>query len=50
MKVTVDSKKGLKTDLRVTIDKKTINDQMVGKFEELKKNGQFKRIYNYFIK
>ena len=37
MKVTVDSKKGLKTELRVTVDKKTINDQMVGRFEELKK-------------
>ena len=37
MKVTVDSKKGLKTDLKVIIDKKTINDQMAGRFEELKK-------------
>ena len=37
MKVTVDSKKGLKTDLRVTVDKKIINDQMLGRFEELKK-------------
>ena len=40
MKVTVDSKKGLKTDLRVTVDKKTINDQMLGRFEELKKNNK----------
>jgi len=42
MKVTVDSKKGLKTDLRITIDKKTINDQMVGRFEELKKTVNLK--------
>ena len=37
MKVTIDSKKGLATDLRVTVDKKTINDQIIGRFEELKK-------------
>ena len=42
MKVTIDSKKGLKTDLRVTVDKKTINDQMVGRFEELKKTVNLK--------
>jgi len=42
MKVTVDSKKGLKTDLRVTVDKKTINDQMIGRFEELKKTVNLK--------
>jgi trigger factor len=42
MKVTVVSKKGLKTDLRVTIDKKTINDQMAGRFEELKKTVNLK--------
>jgi len=42
MKVTVDSKKGLKTDLRVIVDKKTINDQMVGRFEELKKTVNLK--------
>ena len=42
MKVTVDSKKGLKTELRVTVDKKTINDQMVGRFEELKKTVNLK--------
>ena len=42
MKVTVDSKKGLKTDLRVTVDKKTINDQMVVRFEELKKTVNLK--------
>ena len=37
MKVTIDSKKGLTTDLKVVVDKKTINDQIVGRFEELKK-------------
>ena len=37
MKVTIDSKKGLMTNLRVTVDKKTINDQIIGRFEELKK-------------
>ncbi len=42
MKVTVDSKKGLKTDLRVIVDKKTINDQMLGRFEELKKTVNLK--------
>ena len=42
MKVTVDSKKGLKTDLRVIVDKKTINDQMVVRFEELKKTVNLK--------
>ena len=42
MKVTVDSKKGLKTDLRVIVDKKTINDQMLGRFEEIKKTVNLK--------
>ena len=42
MKVTVDSKKGLKTDLKVTVDRKTINEQMVGRFEELKKTVNLK--------
>jgi len=37
MKVTVDSKKGLKTDIKVIIDKKTIKEKMNGRFEELKK-------------
>ena len=37
MKVTIDSKKGLKTDLKVVIDKKTINEQIIGRLEELKK-------------
>ena len=42
MKVTVDSKKGLKTDLKVVVDKKTINDQIVRRFEELKKTVNLK--------
>ena len=42
MKVTVDSKKGLTTDLRVIVDKKTINDQIVVRFEELKKTVNLK--------
>ena len=37
MKVTVDSKKGLKIDLKVFIDKKTMNTHMSEKYEELKK-------------
>ncbi len=42
MKVTIDSKKGLKTNLKVIIDKKTISDQITGRFEELKKNVNLK--------
>ena len=42
MKVTVDSTKGLTTDLRVIVDKKTINNQIVGRFEELKKTVNLK--------
>ena len=42
MKVTIDSKKGLMTSLRVTVDKKTINDQIIGRFEELKKTVNLK--------
>lgn len=37
MKVTIDAKKGLKTDLKVIVDKKTINEQIFVRFEELKK-------------
>ena len=37
MKVTVNSKKGLKIDLKVFIDKKIINAHMSEKYEELKK-------------
>jgi len=32
----------LTTDLRVTVDKKTINDQIIGRFEELKKTVNLK--------
>ena len=42
MKVTIESKKGLTTDLRVIVDKKTINDQIIGRFEELKKTVNLK--------
>ena len=38
MKVTVNSKKGLKIDLKVFVDKKTMNVHMSEKYEELKKN------------
>ena len=31
MKVTIDSRKGLKTDLKVVVDKKTINEQITYK-------------------
>ena len=37
MKVTIDSKKGLKTNLKIVVDKKTINEQVIQRFEELKK-------------
>jgi len=42
MKITIESKKGLTTDIRVTVDKKTINDQIIGRFEELKKTVNLK--------
>ena len=38
MKVTVENKKGLKKDLKVFIDKKTISTYMNDKYEEIKKN------------
>ena len=38
MKVTVENKKGLKKDLKVFIDKKTISTYMNDKYEEVKKN------------
>ena len=37
MKVTVDSKKGLKTNLKVFIDKKTIEEKMDSRLSELSK-------------
>ena len=38
MKVTVENKKGLNKDLKVFIDKKTINSYLEKKYEEVKKN------------
>ena len=38
MKVTIENKKGLNKDLKVFIDKKTINTYMNDKYEEIKKN------------
>ena len=38
MKVTVENKKGLNKDLKVLIDKKTINTYLEEKYEEIKKN------------
>ena len=37
MKVTIQNKKGLNKDLKVFIDKKTINTYMDEKYEEVKK-------------
>ena len=37
MKVTIENKKGLNKDLKVFIDKKTINTYMESKYEEIKK-------------
>ena len=37
MKVTVENKKGLNKDLKVFVDKKTMNVHMSEKYEELKK-------------
>ena len=37
MKVTIENKKGLNKDLKVFIDKKTINTYMEDKYEEIKK-------------
>jgi len=42
MKVTVDSKKGLKTNLKVSVDKKTINDRMGERLIELSKTVNIK--------
>ena len=38
MKVTVENKKGLNKDLKVLIDKKTINTYLEEKYDEIKKN------------
>ena len=37
MKVTVDSKKGLKTNLKVFVDKKTIEEKIGARLTELSK-------------
>ena len=42
MNVTVDSKKGLKTNLKVFVDKKTINDRMGERLIELSKTVNIK--------
>jgi len=42
MKVTVDSKKGLKTNLKVFIDKKTIEEKIAAKLSELSKTVNLK--------
>ena len=42
MKVTVDSKKGLKTNLKVFVDKKTINDRIGERLIELSKTVNIK--------
>ena len=44
MKVTIENKKGLSKDLKVFIDKKTMNTYMDEKYEEIKKNNKSKRI------
>ena len=42
MKVTVDSKKGLKTNLKVFVDKKTIDERIILKLNELSKTVNMK--------
>ena len=42
MKVTVDSKKGLKTNLKVFVDKKTIGEKISARLEELSKSVNIK--------
>ena len=37
MKVTIENKKGLSKDLKVFVDKKTIETYMEEKYEEIKK-------------
>ena len=46
MKVTVENKKGLNKDLKVFIDKKTMNSYMDEKYEEIKGNVNLKDIIN----
>ena len=42
MKITLENKKGLNKDLKVFIDKKTINNYLNEKYEEIKKNAVLK--------
>ncbi len=42
MKITIENKKGLNKDLRVLVDKKTIETYMEEKYEEIKKKVQLK--------
>ena len=42
MKVTVESKKGLKTNLKVFVDKKTINEKIESRLNELRKTANLK--------
>ena len=42
MKVTVDSKKGLKTNLKVFVDKKTIEEKILLRLNELSKTVNLK--------
>ena len=42
MKVTVDSKKGLKTNLKVFVDKKTIEEKIDARLNELRKTVNIK--------
>ena len=42
MKVTIDSKKGLKTNLKVFVDKKTINEKIENRLNELSKTVNLK--------
>ena len=42
MKITVDSKKGLKTNLKVFVEKKTIEEKMGARLTELSKTVNLK--------
>ncbi len=44
MKVTVENKKGLNKNLKVFIDKKTINSHLNEKYDEIKKKCFNKRL------
>ena len=43
MKVTIENKKGLNKDIKVFIDKKTINTFMDDKYDEVKKTVELKQ-------